>query len=89
MPSLIAAKRVLIIFILLLIFTFFSLRSLGAVMDSSETASGDESLTSGGDSIFHEIMVDMTWRAVEKAAKVGAIVLMTTAVIEEHGPHKK
>jgi creatinine amidohydrolase len=32
-------------------------------------------------------MVDMTWPEVEKAAKDGAIVLMTTAVVEEHGPH--
>jgi creatinine amidohydrolase len=44
-------------------------------------------VTSGGYSIFHETMVDMTWPEVEKAAKEGAIVLMTTAVIEEHGPH--
>jgi len=43
--------------------------------------------TSGGYSIFQETMVDMTWPEVEKAAKEGAIVLMTTAVIEEHGPH--
>ena len=43
--------------------------------------------TSGGYSIFHETMVDMNWPDIEKAAKNGAIVLMTTAVIEEHGPH--
>jgi len=43
--------------------------------------------TSGGYSIFHETMVDMTWPEVEKAAKEGAVILMTTAVIEEHGPH--
>jgi len=42
---------------------------------------------SGGDSVFHETMVDMNWQEVEKAAKDGAVVLMTTAVIEEHGPH--
>jgi creatinine amidohydrolase len=41
----------------------------------------------GGYSIFHETMVDMSWPAVEKAAKDGAAVLLTTAVIEEHGPH--
>lgn len=40
-----------------------------------------------GDSIFHETMVDMTWQEVEKAAKEGAVILMTTAVVEEHGPH--
>ncbi|MCJ7484698.1 MAG: creatininase family protein [Candidatus Aminicenantes bacterium] len=41
----------------------------------------------GGYSIFDETMVDMTWPEVEEAAKDGAVVLMTTAVIEEHGPH--
>ena len=40
-----------------------------------------------GYSIFRETMVDMAWPEVEKAAKDGAVVLMTTAVIEEHGPH--
>jgi creatinine amidohydrolase len=40
-----------------------------------------------GYSIFDETMVDMAWPEVEKAAKEGAVVLMTTAVIEEHGPH--
>lgn len=41
----------------------------------------------GGYSIFHETMADMAWPDVEKAAKDGAAVLLTTAVIEEHGPH--
>jgi creatinine amidohydrolase len=41
----------------------------------------------GGYSIFCETMVDMAWPDVEKAAKGGAVVLLTTAVIEEHGPH--
>ena len=45
------------------------------------------SLTSAGYSIFQETMADMTWQEVEKAAKEGAIVLLPTAVIEEHGPH--
>lgn len=40
-----------------------------------------------GYSIFHETMADMTWQEVEKAAKAGAIILLPTAVIEEHGPH--
>ena len=48
-----------------------------AVQDPAEA-------TSGGYSIFHETMVDMTWPEVEKAAQEGAIVLMTTAVVEEH-----
>ncbi len=46
-----------------------------------------ESLTSGGYSIFNETMVDMTWQEIEKAVEEGAIVLLNTAVIEEHGPH--
>jgi len=40
-----------------------------------------------GYSVFQETMVDMTWQEVEKAAEEGAIVLLTTAVIEQHGPH--
>ena len=40
-----------------------------------------------GYSIFDETMVDMPWPEVEKAAKQGAIVLLPTGVIEEHGPH--
>ncbi|MFC1725027.1 creatininase family protein [candidate division KSB1 bacterium] len=41
----------------------------------------------GGYSIFHETMVDMTWQEVGKAAKEDAIILLPLAVIEEHGPH--
>ncbi len=40
-----------------------------------------------GYSIFDETMVDMAWPEVEKAAQNGAIVLLPTGVIEEHGPH--
>jgi creatinine amidohydrolase len=40
-----------------------------------------------GYSIFDETMVDMTWPEVEKAAQEGAIILLPTGVIEEHGPH--
>jgi len=43
--------------------------------------------TSGGNSIFHETMVDMAWPEVEEAANQSAIILLPTAVIEEHGPH--
>ena len=46
-----------------------------------------KSLTSEGYSIFHETMADMTWQEVEKAAEEGAVILLPTAVIEEHGPH--
>ena len=42
---------------------------------------------SQGYSIFHETMADMTWPDVKKAAENGAIVLLPTGVIEEHGPH--
>ena len=40
-----------------------------------------------GYSIFEETMVEMAWPQVEKAAEEGAIVLLPTGVIEEHGPH--
>lgn len=47
----------------------------------------DMPVTSGGYSIFHETMVDMSWTEVEEAAEQGAVILLPTAVIEEHGPH--
>jgi creatinine amidohydrolase len=40
-----------------------------------------------GYSIFDETMVDMAWPEVERAVQEGAIVLLPTGVIEEHGPH--
>ena len=40
-----------------------------------------------GYSIFDETMVDMAWPEIEAAAKQGAIVLLPTGIIEEHGPH--
>src|SRR3989339_2117368 len=40
-----------------------------------------------GYSIFDETMVDMAWQEIEKAVEAGAIVLLPTGVIEEHGPH--
>jgi creatinine amidohydrolase len=40
-----------------------------------------------GYSIFDETMVDMAWTDIEKSAKDGAVVLLPTGVIEEHGPH--
>jgi creatinine amidohydrolase len=46
-----------------------------------------EAEKSAGYSIFEGTMVDMTWQEVEKAAEEGAVILMTTAVIEQHGPH--
>jgi creatinine amidohydrolase len=58
----------------------------GFSQDTKSQAAADRTRDAGY-SIFHETMVDMTWPEVEKAAKDGAVVLMTTAVIEEHGPH--
>lgn len=40
-----------------------------------------------GYSIFDETMVEMMWPDVEKAIREGAVVLLPTGVIEEHGPH--
>ena len=40
----------------------------------------------GGYSIFNETMVDMNWLDVEKAGQNGAVILLSVAVIEEHGP---
>ena len=40
-----------------------------------------------GYSIFTNTMVDMTWSAIDAAAKRGAIVLLPIGIIEEHGPH--
>ena len=58
-----------------------------AALSGARPAQNPAEVTSGGYSIFHETMVGMTWPEVEKAAREGAIVLMTTAVVEEHGPH--
>ena len=60
---------------------------LAAAGDRTGPPQKSSAPTSGGYSIFHETMVDMTWPDVEKAAKEGAVILMMTAVIEEHGPH--
>ncbi len=40
-----------------------------------------------GYSLFDGTMVELTWTQVEQAAAEGAIVLLPTGVIEEHGPH--
>ena len=48
--------------------------------------SGD-SINTGGYSIFHETMADMTYPEVAEAAEQGAVVLWGLGVIEEHGPH--
>ena len=63
-----------------------SLTLVGLLRSVQEPAAAEPS-RDGGYSIFHETMVDMAWPDIEKAAKAGAVVLMATAVIEEHGPH--
>jgi len=40
-----------------------------------------------GYSIFSETIADMTWPAVEEAARRKALMLVPIAVIEQHGPH--
>ena len=61
--------------------------SLESVEKPENSEAADMPLASGGYSIFHETMVDMNWPDVEKAAEQGAVILLPTAVIEEHGPH--
>jgi creatinine amidohydrolase len=77
-----------------MIAAFVGLLALGAVslmLRGSPQGSGKPTAAGPtgevGYSIFQETMADMTWPEVEKAARDGAVVLMTTAVIEEHGPH--
>lgn len=41
----------------------------------------------GGYSIFKETIADMTWPAVDEAARRKAVMLVPIAVIEQHGPH--
>lgn len=43
--------------------------------------------SSGGYSVFHETMADMTYPEIERAAADGAAVLWALGVIEQHGPH--
>jgi creatinine amidohydrolase len=44
-------------------------------------------MSMGGYSIFEGTIADMTWPAVEDAARRKAIMLVPIAVIEQHGPH--
>lgn len=48
---------------------------------------GSHAAASGGYSVFHETMADMTYPEIEQAAKDGAAVLWALGVIEQHGPH--
>lgn len=43
--------------------------------------------SSGGYSVFHGTMADMTYPEVDEAAKKGAAVLWGLGVMEQHGPH--
>jgi len=52
-------------------------------MDATRANSPD----TGGYSVFHETMADMTYPEIERAAKEGAAVLWALGVIEQHGPH--
>ena len=54
---------------------------------SALSAEKGPEITTKGYSIFDETIVDMTWQEIEKAAKEKAIIILPTAVIEEHGPH--
>lgn len=72
---------------LILVFSACSLESTEDRKSGQAAVTDTLALTSGGYSIFNETMADMTWQEVEKAAKTGAIILLPTAVIEEHGPH--
>jgi creatinine amidohydrolase len=58
--------------------------SLGIMIKPAPT---QQNKPNQGDSIFAGTMVDMTWQEVEKAAQEGAVILTSTAVIEQHGPH--
>lgn len=46
-----------------------------------------QELVSGGYSVFHGTMADMTYPEVAAAAREGAVVLWGFGVIEQHGPH--
>ncbi|MFC1565029.1 creatininase family protein [candidate division KSB1 bacterium] len=56
-------------------------------VNSARTVVQQKQAESGGYSIFKGTMADMTWQEIEAAAKENTPVLMSIAVIEEHGPH--
>lgn len=67
---------------------FWVILSLALLLSSSglSAAEGPE-LSTQGYSIFDETIIDMTWPEIQKAAQEEAIIILPTAVIEEHGPH--
>ncbi len=82
-----APTRFLLLFLVCAPFVLLTAHSLKSRENPGSSTVTGVSATAGGYSIFHETMVDMPWPEVEKAAEQGAIVLLPTAVIEEHGPH--
>jgi hypothetical protein len=77
----------LLLLIACLVLVLLMSPSLKSTENQEDPDTAEVSPTSGGNSIFHETMVDMTWPEVEEAANQGAVILLPTAVIEEHGPH--
>lgn len=77
----------LLLLIACLVLVLLMSPSLKSTENQEDPDTAEVSPTSGGSSIFHETMVDMAWPEVEEAANQGAIILLPTAVIEEHGPH--
>lgn len=47
----------------------------------------EQAMSSGGYSVFHDTMADMTYPEVVEAAGWDALVLWGLGVIEQHGPH--
>jgi creatinine amidohydrolase len=85
--SMLGHTRFLLLLLACALLVLLTAHSLKSRENPGSSAAADVSPAAGGYSIFHETMVDMPWPEVEKAAKQGAIVLLPTAVIEEHGPH--
>ncbi|MBQ9980014.1 MAG: creatininase family protein [Oscillospiraceae bacterium] len=56
-------------------------------IEEGATVPATSDLTKAGYSIFADTMVEMSWPEVKAAADRGAVVLLPTGVIEEHGPH--
>jgi len=85
--SSLSGLKFLLLMVVCMVLVLLMSPSLKSVEKHQNTETTDMPVASGGYSIFHETMVDMNWPDVEKAAEQGAIILLPTAVIEEHGPH--
>lgn len=68
---------------------FICFSTVACLLFGASTIDGMSPAVQGfeGYSVFRETMADMTWPEVEQAAHDGAVILLPTAVIEEHGPH--